>query len=36
MAILWTVVTYLFTAGVLGVVAYAFVRVATMGRREQH
>jgi hypothetical protein len=34
--ILWTAVVFGFTAGVLGLVAYALVRVATMGRREQH
>lgn len=34
--ILWTAVVFGFTAGVLGLVAYALVRIATMGRREQH
>lgn len=36
MEILWTAVTFGFTVGVLAVVGYAFVRVATMSRREQH
>jgi hypothetical protein len=36
MEVFWTVVVYLFTVAVLGVIAYAFARVATMGRRQLH
>jgi hypothetical protein len=36
METLWTIVAFVFTVSVLAVVAYAFVRIATMGRRVHH
>jgi hypothetical protein len=32
MAVLWTIVSFAFTFGVLGIVSYAFVRIFTAGR----
>lgn len=36
MDILWTAVSFAFTFGVLALVAYTVVRIATTGRRHQH
>lgn len=36
MDILWTAVSFAFTFGVLALVVYVIVHIATMGRRHQH